>query len=207
MLSGIQKWFTRRQREHTLIFTLLFIGSAVGLLASFVLSVDAITIAKESNAVLSCSINAVLNCAAVAAHPTASLLGFPNPFIGMMTFPVMITIAVAGLSGVKFPRWFMVLAAIGAFGGFIFSLWMFYTSYSVIQVLCPWCLTLDASMLLIMFALARYTIYENTLRLPEHFHKKIETFSRKNYDTLILVLLFMAAILLIITKFGDALFV
>lgn len=206
MQTSLTTWLRRKDREHTVTFMLLFIGAAVGLLASFVLSVEALVLAKNSQTVLSCSVNAVLNCAAVANDPSASVLGFPNAFIGMMTLPVMLSIAVAGLGGVKFPKWFMALAEIGAIGGFVFAVWMFFTSYNVIQVLCPWCLTVDVSMLLILFALTRYTIRENTFNMHGKIQKHLEYFTQKNFDILTIVLMFFVAALLIITKFGDGLF-
>ena len=40
----------------------------------------------------------------MANHWSAAILGFPNSFIGVMTLPVMVTIAVALLAGAKFPK-------------------------------------------------------------------------------------------------------
>ena len=58
--------------------------------------------------------SSALSCSAVANHWSAAILGFPNSFIGVMTLPVMVTIAVALLAGAKFPKWFMQAAQAGA---------------------------------------------------------------------------------------------
>lgn len=197
----------RPNKQDRKIFLVLLVGSAIALLASVVLSVDAIELAKNKDAVLSCSINDVLNCAAVGSSDAANLFfGIPNSFLGMVTLPVMITIAVAGLAGVRFPKWFMNVALAGASLGVIFAAWMFYTSFAVLQVLCPWCLTLDASMLLVAFALWRYVALNDTLKLPEKVQKNIKRFSEKGFDALVIFIVGFAAVVAVIAKFGDALF-
>ena len=203
--TALQRKF-REEKQTTLAFTLLFTGSLVGLFASFVLSVEAITLAHNANAVLSCSINEALNCAAVGSHPSAALFGFPNAFVGMMAFPVLVTIAVAGLAGVKFPRWFMALAQVGALLGVVFAVWMFYMSYSVIQVLCPWCLTLDAAMVVVAFAMWRYTVWHNTFRMSKQAAGRLERFSAKSYDLLVVLLVVVAALAAVFLKFSETLF-
>mgnify|MGYP003347351134 CR=1 FL=1 len=42
----------------------------------------------------------------------AQVLGFPNAFLGLIFEPIVITIAVAALGRVRFPRWFMVGAQV-----------------------------------------------------------------------------------------------
>ncbi len=203
----VESDFKRPNKSDLLIFSALLVGAVVALLASIVLSIDAIELAKNKDAVLSCSINDVLDCAAVGSSDSASLfLGIPNSFFGMVTLPVMITIAVAGLAGVRFPKWFMNSAWVGASFGAIFAGWMFYDSLVVLQVLCPWCLTLDASMLVVMFALSRYVATKQTLSLSKDKQQKLKHFSEKGFDALVLFVVAVVAIAAIILKFGDALF-
>lgn len=110
----------------------LLIFAIIGLVTSFVLSVEAITLAANPSAELACSLNAVVNCAAVGADPSASVLGFPNAFVGMMAFPVMITMAVAALMGAKLPKLFVFGGFLGSVVGIGFSAWMLYMSFFVI---------------------------------------------------------------------------
>ena len=88
----------------------MLVSSFLSLYASLVLSIDAIKIAASPSDPLSCNINAVLSCGKVASSWQSQLLGFPNSFIGLMTEPVVITVAIAGLGLVAFPRWFMRVA-------------------------------------------------------------------------------------------------
>src|SRR4029450_189110 len=112
----------------------------LSLLASLVLSIDAIRIAENPNVALSCNVNAVISCGTVATSWQASLLGFPNAFLGLIAEPVVITIAVASLGGVRFPRWFMVSAQVVYTIGVAFAYWLLYQSMFNIGALCPWCL-------------------------------------------------------------------
>ena len=94
----------------------------------------------------------------------ANLLGFPNAFIGLVTEPVVITVAVAALGGVRFPRWFMVTAQAFYSVGFAFAYWLFFQSYFVIGALCPWCLTITVTTTLVFFSITRVNILEGNLR-------------------------------------------
>lgn len=181
------------------------IAAAVGLLASLVLSHEALILAANKSATLSCSLNAVINCATVANHWSSSLLGFPNSFIGLVTMPVVMTIAVVIVSGVKLPTWFMRATQIGVSLGLVFATWMFYMSFMVIQVLCPWCLVTDVAMLVIFFGVTRYNVL-NKHCFNQKFNKKILPWFKKGYDQLTMWLIIVLVIISIIAKFGSELF-
>lgn len=209
MFARLRSYFTHEDkdlRDNRWIFTSMLVGALLSLLASFVLSVEAIELAKNPEAELSCSINVVLNCATVAKHPSASLLGFPNSFLGMIAEPVVMTVAIAGLAGVAFPRKFMFAAQIGYTLGLAFALWLFYQSMFVIQALCPWCLLVTLTTLFVWFAVTRYNIRENNLYLPKDVLKKARSFIDKGYDKLILFSLVVVALALIVAKYGNDLF-
>lgn len=195
-----------KKRQNQWIFGSVLVGSLLGLLASFVLSQEALQLASNPNAVFSCSVNLVLNCATVAKHASSHILGFPNSFLGMMTLPIMATIAVAGLAGVKFPRWFMRATLVGALLGLLFASWMFYESYFVIQALCPWCLLTDVSMLVVFFAIARYNTREGYLCAKGKLADYAKVCVDKNYDILSLVVIIVLIVVAIILKYGTALF-
>lgn len=180
-------------------------GASVGLLASLALSYEALLLAANKSAILSCSLNAVVNCATVANHWSSALFGFPNSFIGLITLPVVMTIAVVILSGVKLPTWFMRATQIGVSFGLVFAIWMFYMSFMVIQVLCPWCLVTDAAMLIIFFGVTRYNVLNKNC-FDQKINKKILPWFEKGYDQLVMWLLIVVVIISIIAKFGSELF-
>lgn len=208
-LKQLREYFThedKKIRDNRWIFASMLVGALLSLLASFVLSVEAIQLAKNPDADLSCSVNVVLNCATVAKHSSAELWGFPNSFLGLIAEPVVITVAIAGLAGIKFPRRFMFAAQIGYTLGVIFAYFLFFTSMFVIQALCPWCLLVTATTTFVFFAITRYNIRENNLYLPKKVQKAAHTFVEKDYDKLVLGIIIVALLASIFIKYGDALF-
>jgi uncharacterized membrane protein len=192
--------------QHRLVFTVMTIGAAVGLLASFMLSVEAITLAKDANAVLACDLNDTLSCSTVGRHPSAAIFGFPNAFVGMISFSVLLAVGVAGLMGAKLPKLYMYLAWMGGIFGLIFATWMFAMSYFVIGVLCPWCLTTDIATLMVVWALTRYNILEGNLYLARRAAKTAAVGVKKNFDTVFFVAVAAITLLAIVVKFGSDLF-
>ena len=124
----------------------------------------------------------------------------------MMAFPVFITIAVAGLARVRFPKWFMQAAQIGAIVSTLFAGWMFYMRYVVIQALCPWCLTTDAATLVLLFSLIRYNAKNNTLCLGGIMRDRLVRAVEKDYDLFALLVVLVGIVIAIIAKYGNSLF-
>lgn len=164
-------------------------GSVLGLIASFVLSVDALELARNPAASFSCDISAKVSCSTVGLSWQASVLGFPNAFLGLITEPVVITLAVAALGGVRFPRWFMLAAQAFYFIGFVFAYWLFYQAYFDIGALCPWCLLITATTTLVFVSMTRINLLDNNFGLPATVHERISTWLRLGADIWITVVL------------------
>lgn len=196
----------KKLRDNRWIFISMLVGSVLSLLASFVLSYEAFELYRNPGATLSCEFNLILNCATVASHPSAELLGFPNSFFGLMAEPVVITVAIAGLSGIVFPRRFMFAAQIGYTLGLLFAWYLFAVSYFVIGALCPWCLLVTLTTTLVWFAITRYNIRESNLFLPKKLSKKMQQFIHNDYDKLIMWGAIVLAIAAILVKYGDGIF-
>lgn len=209
MFKSVYEFFTHKDntlRDNRWIFGSMLVGSIASLIASLVLSIEAIELAKDPDAVLACSINVILNCATVNSHPSAFLLGFPNSFFGMMAEPVVITVAIAGLAGIKFPRAFMFAAQVGYTIGLIFALYLFAISFFVIGALCPWCLLVTLTTLLVWFAITRYNIRENNLYLPKKIQKTVKSWVAKDFDKLAMWCIVVFLIAAILIKYGEGLF-
>ena len=193
-------------RENRGIFVSMLVGAIFSLIAAFVLAVEAVELAGNPFARLSCSINTVINCATVASHPSASIFGFPNSFLGLLAEPVVITVAIAGIGGVKFPRKFMFAAQICYTLGFLFAYSLLYTSTFEIGALCPWCLLVTLSTTLVFFSMTRYNIGENNLYLSDKLARRANELIKKDYDTLSMGLLLVTVTTVIVVKYGSALF-
>ncbi|GAA2184066.1 vitamin K epoxide reductase family protein [Brooklawnia cerclae] len=188
------------------IFGYMLFSSLVSLTASFVLSVDAIELAKNPDAILSCDINSVISCGTVGTTWQANLLGFPNAFLGLIAEPVVITIAVASLAKVRFPRGFMLAAQVVYTIGFLFAYWLFYQSMFHINALCPWCLLVTLSTTLVFSSLTHVNIRDNNLFLPARVQTVLASGLRMGLDALIVVVWLTLIVVSILVKYGAALF-
>ena len=193
--------FNRRSKQKMAksagrwIFGTMLAFGIVGLLASFVLSVEKIHLLQNPNAVLSCSFNLVLDCSTVMKTWQATLFGFPNSFIGLMGYAVVITVAVLGLTGAKMPRWFWRMAVICYTLGAIFAYWLFFSSVYVIQVLCPWCLLVTLSTTMVFATLKHFVLRENIWNFSKHNNVIIQKYLDKDFDKV-----FFAAWLVLLTS-------
>ncbi len=210
MRKLLSRWFGDhpgdKPGERNWIFGSMLVGSLLSLLASLVLSTEAIELAKDPDAVLACSVNVIINCATVNSHASAFLFGFPNSFLGLIAEPVVITVAIAGLSGVVFPRLFMAVAQFFYTLGFVFAVYLLSVSYFVIGALCPWCLLVTLTTTLVWFALTRYNILENNLYLPKRIQNKLLSWTKSGYDKLLMWSFVVLVAAAIIVKYGEGLF-
>lgn len=210
MLNKISNFFHHRDeriRANRWMFIVILITSGVSLLAAFMLSIDAFKIAENPDAKLGCSISVFMNCATVAKSSYSAILGFPNSFIGLIGEAVFVTIAIAALMGAKFPKKFMFGVQLAAFGALLFAFALFVISSFIIQVLCPWCLLVFFSTLVMFTAVTRYNICEDNLFLSKKLAKTVKRFVEKDYDKLTLATLIVAIVAFIIIKYGSGLFV
>ncbi len=206
MFKLFKKSNDKMTRSNRWTFGTMLAFGLIALSAAFVLSVEEIHVIKNPEAVLSCSFNIVLDCSKVMQTWQASVFGFPNMFIGLMAFAVVVTIAVLGLGGTKFPRWFLIAGNIGYLLGAIFAYWLFFNSVYVIQVLCPWCLVVTFSTTMILATMTHYNLRDNIFGFNKKRNKMIQTFLQKDFHKLIVASWLVLLVVLVFLKFGSALF-
>lgn len=118
----------------------LLVGGAVGLVAAFVLVLEKIALLGDSKYVPTCSINPVLNCGSIMQTAQAEAFGFPNPLIGVASFPVLMATGAALLAGAVMKRWFWWGLQAGVTFGVGFVAWLIFQSLYRIGALCPYCM-------------------------------------------------------------------
>jgi uncharacterized membrane protein len=195
------------ERSNKWLFSMMLGFGIVGLVVSFILSIDEIQVLKNPDAILSCSVNAVLNCSTVMQTWQAHAFGFPNMFIGLMAFPVVITTAVVALCGATLPRLFWRFAVLGFGLGLLFSYWLFFNSVYVIQVLCPWCLVITFTTTMLFEVIMRYSLRENIFGLGKKLNDRVQSFLQKDYDKVFVAGWVVFLIVLVFLKFGSNLFI
>lgn len=195
----------RVRQGNRWIFSTMLGSACLSLIASFVLAVDAIALARDPQAALSCNINAVLSCGTVGSSWQSSLFGFPNAFLGLVAEPVVITIAVASLAGVVFPRGFMLAAQIVYTIGFGFAYWLFFQAMVDIGALCPWCLLVTLSTTLVFASLTHVNIRDGNLFLPAAVTEALRSGLRMGLDALLVTGWLLAVVGLVWWKYGGLL--
>lgn len=210
MFNKIKEAVTHKNETKSIrnAYFVMLIGAVLALIAAFVLSVEKVHLLSNPDAILSCSFNVVLNCSAVMQTPqSAVFFGIPNMFIGMVAFPVIVTVAVAALwGGAKFNKGFLIAANIGILIGTIFAYWLFFTSVYVIQVLCPWCLVVTFSCTLMIAAITHINLRQNTWGFSKELNEKVQKFLKAGYHQLIVASWLVLMIVLVFLQFGEALF-
>ena len=127
------------------IGVLLAIGSAIALVASFQLSLDKIRLLENPDYMPACNFSILMSCKSVINSEQGAAFGFPNPFIGLIGYGIVIAIGVAAASGVRFSRWYWVGTLLGLTFAAGFVHWLAFQSIFSIQVLCPWCMVVWAA--------------------------------------------------------------
>ena len=195
-----------RMRAYRKTYFAMLISSTLSLIASLVLSIDAWKLAGNPKSKFACDINAVVSCGKVAKSWQSTLLGFPNSFIGLMTEPVVITVAIAGLALVAFPKGFLRVAHVVYGLGLIFALWLLSQSFFVIKAFCPWCLLVTVSTITVFSTMSRIVIMENVWNLSESTHEKAVNFLEKGWGRVIYSAIYSFLAIAIILKYGNQIF-
>ncbi|QAY64833.1 vitamin K epoxide reductase family protein [Xylanimonas allomyrinae] len=183
----------------------MLVGALISLFAAFKLSSEAVTLAANPDAVLSCDISTVVSCSTVALSWQASLFGFPNAFLGLAAEPVVITIAVLGLAGTRFPKWFMIAAQTIYLFGFVFAYWLFFEAVFQIHALCPWCLTVQLATTVVFFSMLHLNILDNNLHWPPRVQRAAMAVVRSGGLGFLLSAWLLATLAVVVLKYGAAL--
>ena len=187
-------------------FGLMLACGVIGLIVSFILSIEKIHLLEQPDATLSCSFNLVLNCSTVMQTWQSSVFGFPNMYIGLMAFPVVITVAVVALTGATLPRWFWRAVHICYGLGLLFAYWLFFNSVYDIQVLCPWCLVITFTMTILFEVITRYALRQKVWNLKDGLNRRVQLFLDKDFDKVVVASWIVLLTALVFLKFGDSLF-
>lgn len=130
-------------------------GSAsVALIASFWQAAERIHMLKDPSVSLNCNLNPIIDCGGVMNHHLAALFGFPNTFIGMVMFSMLLTSAIILLTGGAWTKKFHGFVLALSIIAIAFSAWFFWVSLYVIGKICLFCLAIwPASVVLSWYGL------------------------------------------------------
>ena len=176
----------------------MVISGFIGLVTSFVLSIEAWQLAADSSARFGCDIYSGLSCSAVAQTWQARILGFPNAFLGIFFEAVVLAISVALCAGVRFPRWYMLGTNLLYTVALFFAFWLFSQSYFVIQVLCPWCLLITLTTTLVFAGLTRINVRDGVIPAPQGLRRAVA----QGLDWALWGLIIFGVVAMVVAKYG-----
>lgn len=145
---------------------LLLITGVVGWLASATLVLEKLEVLKDPNHVTVCDVNPWISCGQVMQTPQSSVFGFPNMFIGIVAFAVIITTGMALLAGARFARWYWLGLQAGVTLGFVFVVWLWSQALYSIHVLCPFCMIVWAAMIPLFVWVSVRNVSHGVIPLP-----------------------------------------
>ena len=176
----------------------MIISGSIGLVTSFVLSIEAWQLAADSSARFGCDISSVLSCSTVAQTWQARILGFPNAFLGIFFEAVVLAISVGIFAGVKFPRWYMLGTNLLYTIALFFAFWLFGQSYFIIQVLCPWCLLITLTTTLVFGGITRINVRDGVIPAPEGLRRLVA----QGLDWALWGLIVFGVLAMVVAKYG-----
>ena len=167
------------------IFPIILVcGGSIGLLASFILTLEKIQLLIKSTYVASCNLSPILSCTNIMKSSQAGLFGFPNPLIGIASFAVVITIGVGMLAGANYKRWFMLGLQFGSLLGVIFVHWLFFESVFVIGSLCAYCMVVWTVTIPIFLYTTLYNLRAGNIKYSKQYAKFVEFVQRQHFNIL-----------------------
>lgn len=175
---------------------IMVIFGAIALFCSVVIMVEKTEIWKNPDHVTSCDVNPVISCGSVMRSDQADAFGFPNPYLGLIGFPIVITIGVAMLAGAQFRRWFWIATLLGMTFAVGFVHWLFFQAVYRIGALCPYCIGLWISTIAAFWYVLLYVIKQKYIKLPSVVNK-VTRFTIKHHLDILLVWYLIIAILIL----------
>ena len=96
---------------------------------------------SDPTASLACDLNPLIACSSSLLSPQAHLFfGISNSVIGIGFFAALLTLAVLGAAGVRFPTWIWWGMALGSVAGLAYVAFILWKSLTFFKALCPYCM-------------------------------------------------------------------
>ncbi len=176
----------------------VLIAGVIGLAAAMALTVEKIQLLFNPSYVPSCNLNPIVACGSVMVTPQASILGFPNPLLGIMGFTVVLVTGVLAVAKVALPQWYWAGLGVGLLIGAVFVHWLIFQSLYRIGALCPYCMVVWAVTVSLLVVVASI-VFRPALERREAGVARV----LYQWRWSIAVLWFTAVLLLIIVRFWN----
>ena len=153
----------------------LVITGLVAAAASFLLLYERIQLWQDSSHSTACDISPWVSCGQVMESWQASTFGFPNIFIGVVGFPLIIAIGVGLLGRLRLPRWYWIGLQAGVLFALGFCVWLWSQAVYVIEALCPYCMIVWAAVIPMAAAVTARNILCGVIPAGEGLQRAVKT--------------------------------
>ncbi|MFE5946101.1 vitamin K epoxide reductase family protein [Streptomyces sp. NPDC056480] len=177
---------------------MLVITGAAGVLAAWVITIDKFKLLEDPNFVPGCSLNPIVSCGNIMKSEQASVFGFPNPMLGLVTYAMVIAIGLALLAGARYRRWYWLGLNAGTLFGVGFCTWLMYQSLYEINSLCLWCCLAWVATIVMFWYVTSHNVRSGVIPAPRGLRTFFDEF------TWVLPVLHIGIIgMLILTRWWD----
>jgi len=167
---------------------ILIVSGIIGIICAFIISYDKLQLLQNASFQPNCNLNPIISCGNVMKSAQGSVFGFPNPWIGLVAFPVLLTIGMGIMAGARFKRWFWIGLQLGTVFGIAFVHWLFFQSVYRIQALCPYCMAVWIVTITTFWYTLLYNLEQRHIRLPAGARwQQAAAFVRKHHLDILLV--------------------
>ncbi|RDG38708.1 vitamin K epoxide reductase family protein [Streptomyces corynorhini] len=156
---------------------LLIITGAAGVLAAWVITIDKFKLLEDPNFTPGCSLNPVVSCGNIMKSAQASVFGFPNPMLGLVTYSVVVFVGVGLLAGARYRGWFWRGLHAGTLFGVGFCTWLQYQSLYSINSLCLWCCLAWVATIVMFWYVTSHNIRTGVLPAPSWLRRFLDEFT------------------------------
>lgn len=168
-------------------------GSLVGLVASIWQAAERVQMLAHPSKVLACDLNPVIDCGSVLGNRWSALFGFPNAFLGIAMFAILLMAGIALVTRTKLSRGFLYAITAVSIVLILFSLWFFSMSLYVIGNVCIFCIFIWAVSVPIFW----YGLLNHWRERPPRRARvqRLEAFARRHHaEVVVLVYIALAAL-------------
>lgn len=184
---------------RTVLPYVLVIGGIIGCIASTMITVEKFQLLQNPHQQFICDLNPIISCGNVMASKQAHAFGFTNTYIGLLGFPVLLTVGMTMFAGAKFKRWFWISMQIGLTLGMIFAYWLLWQSIYRIRALCPYCLSIDVALTAVWWYVTLWNFFYGFIKVPTWAKSTGQLVKRHHID--ILAFWYLIVIVVILQHF------
>lgn len=181
------------------LYITMVAGGLIGLIASFLQTMEKLTLLKNENAQLVCDLGSVFSCTNVLNAWQSSVFGFPNSLMCMVLFTIFGTVGLVGAAGGQLTRGLRLGIHGLAVFTLLFGLWFLSQSTFVINSLCLYCLFCFSGLLLVNWGWVRTNAAD--LPLSTRGRARLQRAIASGADTFAWIVLALAIAFVMVLRF------